>query len=53
MDIVNLIMFATALIDQLKDTYETWKDKDEQIFTKVIFSIVVLEFIYLSARLWL
>ncbi|WP_170272233.1 hypothetical protein [Clostridium tarantellae] len=50
---LNKILFAFDVIGDIKDIFETWKDKEEKIFSKIIFTIIAIGFIFLGMKLWL
>ncbi|MDZ5255190.1 hypothetical protein [Clostridium sp. LIBA-8841] len=46
------LMFLWDLVDGIKDIYETWKEKDVKILSKIICMIITLIFIFISIKIW-
>lgn len=45
--------FILDVIDAIVDIWQEWRDKENKIITKILFTFVTLGFLYLSAKMWL
>ena len=50
---MGIICFFMDVIESIVDLWDTWREKDEKIVSKLIGTIITLGFLYLSAKLWL
>ncbi|WP_160166419.1 hypothetical protein [Clostridium sp. Ade.TY] len=49
---MGIINFIIDLIFYIVDIFETWKEKDEKILSKIICTIITLGFIIVSFKIW-
>ncbi|MBO3443715.1 MULTISPECIES: hypothetical protein [Clostridia] len=45
--------FIIDIVDAIIDIWETWREKDEKILSKLICTIMTLGFLIISAKIWL
>ncbi|MFQ8921908.1 MAG: hypothetical protein ACLR60_08445 [Clostridium paraputrificum] len=50
---MNIFNFIMDIADAISDIWETWREKDEKILTKLILTIITLGFLVLSTKIWL
>ena len=50
---MNIFNFLMDIVDAIVDIWETWREKDEKILTKLILTIITLGLLILSAKIWL
>lgn len=45
--------FIIDIIDAMVDIWETWREKDEKILSKLIYTIITVGLLIVSAKIWL
>lgn len=45
--------FILDFVDALLDIWETWREKNENVLSKLIFTLITLGFLIVSAKIWL
>lgn len=50
---MGIFNFILDFLDGIRDIWDTWREKDEKILSKIICTIITIGFIIISAKIHL
>ena len=48
-----MYFFILDFVDAILDIWEIWREKNEKVLSKLIFTLITLGFLIVSAKIWL